>query len=142
MSHYPTTIRDLAGNAAVEEMELRECGGLGSSGFADEPAGAAVTWDDVDAMWVEEMERRDRDAATAFGGSGGDDDRTPPPAAAHPHYQRHVDQCAAYDDTDLLIGIGLCDEGRPAWGDDAERAAWLHAATAEVLRRLSGRKAA
>ena len=138
---HPVTLRDLCGNPAVEEIELRECGG--AAGFADEGPrvdagrfdGDELTEREIDEMFVAEMTRRDREAAAT------DPDRTPP-AAAHPRRLKSVDEVADWSDEDLLTGIGLCDEGRPAWGDDGERAAWLDAATAEVVRRLDARRRA
>ena len=106
MSPYPTTYRDLTGNASIEAMELADTGGgfglpddcnaemaaaFGYGTEADE-----LTEREIDATWAAEMERRDAAAREVFGGSSNDDggdDNDPPPYAARP---------ALYPD-DLLI---------------------------------------
>jgi hypothetical protein len=94
MSLYPTTFRDLTGNAAIEAMELADVGG--GFGLPDDPAAEMetafgygtqadeLTEREIDAMWVAEMERRDAAAREVFGGGSDDggDDNDPPPYAA------------------------------------------------------------
>ena len=147
MSEYPTTYRDLTGNAAVEAIELRECCGLGSTGFADEqPLGSTVTWDDVDAMWAEEMARRDAAAREVFGGGDDNSDPTPPAAGAlrpdQPEYWRAVAARMADDRIVAAVGAADDDPHTMALTVPAEREAFLSGFTAELLQRLSVRKAA
>jgi hypothetical protein len=95
MSLYPTTYRDLTGNASVEAMELADAGG--GFGLPDDVAAEMdaafgygteadeLTEREIDALYVAEMERRDAAARDVFGGgsddSGGDDNDPPPYAA-------------------------------------------------------------
>jgi hypothetical protein len=50
-------------DAQSEVNELRDIG----AGDTTPTLGSAVTWDDVDRMWIAEMERRDRQAACPAG---------------------------------------------------------------------------
>ena len=161
MSHYPTTYRDLTGNPSIEAMELADVGGFsglrddcnaemdaafGYGGDADE-----LTEREIDALFVAEMERRDRDAATVFGGNGGDDDDRTPPAGGSalpvPDYAAHV---ATIADDALVEAVHIADTGTPGSGwlymmgvfTEEQRRQYLAAATAELLRRMGDRPAA
>ena len=143
MNSHHITLRDLCGNRAVEEIEVREAGA--SAGFADEAPAVdhgpdRLSDDDLDAMWVEEMERRDREAAAVFGGGDDDTDPTRPGGAAIP--ADFVASAAEYTDSMLVTAIELADvEPNPLALSGERRQAWLAAMTAEVLRRIE-RKAA
>jgi hypothetical protein len=141
-----TTFRDLIGNASIEAIELteaREAGG--TAGFADPTpddadafAGDELTEREIDALYVAEMERRDREAAT-----GDDTDPTPPAGARAPlppetdEYWRDV--AAPWDDEQLIEAVSLAsDEPRRVnLNTHAERDACLSAFTGELLRRLA-----
>ena len=99
-------------SAADEALELRDVGARDCT----PTYGSEVTDADVDAMWVEEMARRDSEA--------GDDEPDPPTAGAvHPQYPTYRQQVARWRDDQLITGIGLADEGNPKWGTPDERAA-------------------
>jgi len=154
MNSYPTTYRDLTGNAAIEAMELADV--RGSFGLPDDcnaemdaafgygAAADELTEREIDALFVEEMERRDREAREVFGGNGGgDDDRTPPAAGAIDPAALYAETARGFTDSQLVTAIDLAD-GRPDYLglDERRRGLWLGAMTAEVLRRLDSRKAA
>jgi len=80
--------------------------------------------------------KRDGEALAAAEDSGSDDDPDRPGGAAmHAEYAAEL---AAWSDPDLLTAIGIVSDGRDRhwFTNDAERHAWLDAATAEILRRL------
>lgn len=140
MNSHHITLHDLCGNRAVEEIELREAGG--TAGFADEsPAvdnGADRPSDEeLDAMWVAEMERRDREAATVFGDD--DTDPTRPGGGALPaDVATYPASAARYSDAMLMEAIALADEEPERLClDPVRREAWLSAMTTELLRRLA-----
>jgi hypothetical protein len=93
MSLYPTTYRDLTGNASIEAMELSDAGGgfgLPDDSKAEMDAAFGygtesdeLTEREIDALYVAEMERRDAAAREVFGcGSDDDGDDNPPPYPA------------------------------------------------------------
>ena len=181
MNSSYTTIRDLTGNPAIEAIELADVGG--GAGFADEqPLGAAVRWSDVDVMWAEEQERRERLALCPSGfrdvdcvacgcclyvpvgessdilcprcqregealaaEEDGDDEPTPPAGAALPDFTTEV---AGLADDVLIAAISMADEGTPGRGScyfldiytEEQRAAYLSAASRELLQRLDSQQ--
>ena len=76
MSLHHTTLRDLTGNPALEALELRDCNAADCNvqdTDAFDHVDDEMTDRELDALYVAEMERRDREAAEVFG--GGDDER-------------------------------------------------------------------
>lgn len=123
-----STLRDLCGNPALEALELQDVHAHDLR--PSEPLGSAVTWDDVDAMWAQEMARRD-----------GDDrgPRPPTSGAIRPRPLTADDfraDFAAYSDDDLVIACDCLDRGTVENVSESDRLAMLDAATGEVLRRI------
>ena len=74
MNSYHTTLRDLTGNPALEALELRDfnaadCNVQDADAF--DHVDDEMTEREIDALYVAEMERRDREAAEVFGGGDG-----------------------------------------------------------------------
>lgn len=145
MSVHPTTLRDLTGNPAVETIELRECGG--TAGFADEPPrqdadafpNDELTEREIDALYVAEMERRDR---LASAGAGDHTDPTPPAGGRAPLPRETAeywqDVASRMADAVIIDAIDM-NNVEPHRMDLAgvERVAFLDGFTRELLRRLA-----
>jgi hypothetical protein len=163
-----------------EVNELRDIGAPDVS----PTLGSPVTWNDVDRMWAQEMERRDRQAARPEGyrdaaceacgcalfvpvGQGGDvlcpqcqrdgealaaqdaandDDGPRPPAsgAMHPDYPQFAALAARLLDDQLCEAIGVADAAPATFElpNLPQRETFVAAFSAEVVRRLNGRRAA
>lgn len=155
MELYPISF--LVGTPHIDQMELADFGGV--SGLPDDPAAEMaaafgygepadeLTEREIDAMFVEEMERRDAEAREVFG--GGDDDGPKPPAGAalvpddeSADYWQAV--AARMGDDILVRAIGAADDDpyTMALEKPAVRAAFLDGFTRELLRRLDARQRA
>jgi hypothetical protein len=138
LPQYP--VRVLADDSC-DRLEAR-----GSGGFADEPPVPEVfpedqpTDADLDAMWAEEMARRDREAAAVF---GDDPDPDRPGGAALPaDALTYPASAARYSDAELITAVTIGDEEPHVLHlDPRRRRAWLDAMTAELLVRLERRAA-
>ena len=126
------------GTGLADDVNAEMDAAFGYGTEADE-----LTEREIDAMFVEEMERRDREAREVFGGDDDTDPRPTPPAAALPvDAENYPASAARFTDDELITAVSIGDED-PTYLqlDPVRRAAWLDAMTSEVLARL-GRKAA
>ena len=133
MSQYPTTIRDLTGNPALEAFELqdvnaRDLNVQDADSFPDD----RMTDAEIDALFEAEMERRDRESREVFCGGTGDDndpDRTPPAGGLRfPGFRLMAD--------DELIAVVADPMLMPGEAEEE----LLREATAELLARLDARR--
>jgi hypothetical protein len=124
MDSLHNTVRNLAGNPGLEALELRDVNAADCTPTQDADAFPTdeMTEREIDALYVAEMERRDREAARATN---------------HPEYPAIVGYVEQWSDDTLISGISLADDGTaPSFGDSDRRKAWLCAAKNELLRRL------
>jgi uncharacterized Zn finger protein (UPF0148 family) len=172
----------------LEALELRDCNAADTRPAQDADAFAddALTEAEIDALFVAEMERRDRLAVCPAGyrdasceacgcalyvpigqagdilcpqcwregeaiaageaavATDGDDDPRPPAAGAmHPEYAEFAATAAHMLNDDLCAAIGVADaEPAQLRLDEVQRAAFVAAMSAEVVRRLDRRVAA
>jgi hypothetical protein len=165
----------------LEALELRDCNArdLTPTQQLDVVADDRLTEAEVDALFVAEMERRDRVAACPAGyrdaaceacgttlyaplGQGGDvlctgcqdagaalaaeeDDHPRPPTAGamHPDYPRFSALACRMADDHLCTAIGIADSDPAQFhlNNPEQRMAFIGAFSAEVVRRLEGRRA-
>lgn len=156
-------LRPLIGNPALEALELRDFGAPDCTPTQDGDAFPPdeMTDREIDALYVAEMERRDREASAPAGyvaaaclgcgaalfvpesgrsgdvlcpGCQGGDDDTPPPAGSPAAI--FAQSVKSYSDDLLVTAIGMADAGELFPHNPGSRQMWLVAAAAELVKRL------